>query len=71
MQVNKRQVVDHLRGRGDEDQAQHAEATLPDTVDLEEHEDLLADLGVEPAALTRGAGSHDDGEGQQVQNTPG
>jgi hypothetical protein len=51
MQIDKQQVVELLRERGDNDKAEQAKQQLPDQVDPEEHSDLLSQVGVEPQEL--------------------
>lgn len=51
MQIDKQQVVELLRERGDTDKAEQAKQQLPDQVDPEEHSDLLSQVGVEPQEL--------------------
>jgi hypothetical protein len=51
MQIDKQQVVELLRERGDNDKAEQAKQQLPDQVDTEEHSDLLSQVGVEPQEL--------------------
>jgi hypothetical protein len=51
MQIDKQQVVELLRERGDHDKAQQAEQELPERVDPEEHSELLSKVGVEPQEL--------------------
>lgn len=46
MQIDKSQVLDMLRSRGDEQKAQQAERELPDKVDTDQHSGLLDKLGV-------------------------
>ena len=46
MQIDKQQVLEFLRSRGDQQQAQQAESELPDQVDTDQHADLLAQHGV-------------------------
>jgi predicted PhzF superfamily epimerase YddE/YHI9 len=48
MKVDKQEIVELLRERGDNDKAEQAEQQLPDQVDHEEHSDLLSQIGVEP-----------------------
>jgi hypothetical protein len=48
MKVDKQQVVELIRERGDEEKAQQAAQELPEEVDHEEHADLLARFGVDP-----------------------
>ncbi len=51
MQVDKQQIVDLLRQRGDHAKATEAEQELPDKVDHEQHQDLLQRFGVDPQEL--------------------
>ena len=48
MKIDKQQVIELLRERGEHDKAQQAEQELPDEVDHEEHSDLLNRFGVDP-----------------------
>jgi hypothetical protein len=58
MEVPKEQIVSFLRSRGQNDQAQQADAQLPDRVDHEQHADLLQQIGVDPQELVSNLG-HD------------
>jgi hypothetical protein len=51
MQIPKDKILEHLRERGDHDKAEQAERELPDTVDHEQHSDLLAKHGINPREL--------------------
>jgi F0F1-type ATP synthase membrane subunit b/b' len=51
MQIDKQEIVQMLRERGDHDKAQKAEQELPDKVDREEHQDLLRQFGINPQEL--------------------
>ena len=51
MHIDKDQIIQLLRERGDHDKAQQAEQGLPQKVDHEEHEGLLQELGVNPQEL--------------------
>ena len=51
MQIDKQQVVELLRERGDNDKADQAEQQLPEQVDPQEHNELLSKIGVEPQEL--------------------
>ena len=51
MQVSKQQIVEFIRGRGDDARADRAEAELPDVVDLPKDDDLVTQLGVDPLDL--------------------
>ncbi|MGI4895326.1 MAG: hypothetical protein ACRYF3_09455 [Janthinobacterium lividum] len=51
MQIPKDQILSLLKGQGDDDKAQSAQAELPDTVDTDEHAGLLSSLGINPLDL--------------------
>ena len=48
MEIPKDKILALLRERGDDDKAAQAEQELPDTVDHEEHADLLQKHGIDP-----------------------
>jgi hypothetical protein len=54
MQISKQQVLDHLKGHGQDDKVQQADQLLPDTVDTDQHADKLGQLGINPADLLGG-----------------
>lgn len=54
MQLDKTQIIEFLKSRGDHDKATQAEQDLPDQVDTDEHADHLNKLGVNPADLMGG-----------------
>ncbi len=54
MQIDKQQVIDMLKKRGDHDQAAQAEQNLPGQVDTDQHADQLSKLGVDPQDLLGG-----------------
>ncbi|GAB3878822.1 hypothetical protein [Terrabacter terrigena] len=56
MQIDKQQIIELLKNRGDHDQAQQAEGELPDQVDTDQHADLLSRFGINPQDLLGGAG---------------
>jgi len=56
MQLNKQQIIDLLKNRGDADKATQAESELPDTVDTDQHSGLLEKLGLNPQDLLGGLG---------------
>ena len=56
MQIDKQQIIEFLKSRGDHDQAQRAEGELPDQVDTDQHSDLLSRFGINPQDLLGGAG---------------
>jgi hypothetical protein len=51
MQIDKQEIVNLLRERGEHDKASQAEQQLPDKVHHEQHKDLLDQIGVEPQEL--------------------
>ena len=53
MQVDKSEVLDLLRQRGDDGKVQQADQELPSTVDTEQHGGILAKLGLDPADLVQ------------------
>ena len=54
MQIDKQQILEFLRNRGDQQQAQQAESELPDQVDTDQHADLLGKFGINPQELLSG-----------------
>jgi hypothetical protein len=55
-QVPKDQILEMLTARGEDDRIEEATNQLPDPVDTEQHADLLAELGVDPADLDEAGG---------------
>lgn len=51
MQIDKQQILDLLRSKGDNQKADQAQQELPDKVDPDQHADLLAKHGVDPQEL--------------------
>lgn len=51
MQIDKQQILDLLRSRGENDKAQQAEQELPQKVDTDQHAGLLQKLGLDPGDL--------------------
>lgn len=53
MQIDKQQILDLLRGAGDDQKVQQAEQDIPDQVDTDnpEHRNLLERLGVDPSDI--------------------
>jgi hypothetical protein len=51
MQIDKSQILELLRSKGDNDKAAEAEAELPDQVDTDQHAGLLSKFGINPADL--------------------
>ena len=56
MQIDKQQILDLLRSRGDQQQADQADAELPDQVDTDQHADLLSRFGINVQDLLGGIG---------------
>lgn len=57
MQIPKDKILDMIRGRGDNDQAAQAQTELPDQVDTDKDQGLLAKFGINPADLIGGLGN--------------
>ena len=51
MQIDKSQIIEILKSRGDHDQAAQAESELPDKVDPQNDAGLLEKLGINPQDL--------------------
>lgn len=51
MQVPKERVLELLRGRGDDAEAEEADRELPDAVDTDRDAGLLTKFGVHPPEL--------------------
>lgn len=47
MEIDKQQIVDLLRDKGQADLAQKADSALPDKVDTDQMSDLLAKFGID------------------------
>lgn len=56
MEIDKQEIIDMLRGRGEDDIADAAERELPEQVDTDEHRVKLDQLGINPADLLGGIG---------------
>ncbi len=54
MEIDKQEIIEALRGRGEDDLADRVEAELPPTVDTEDHRAELHALGINPADLIGG-----------------
>ena len=46
MQIEKAQIIDMMRARGDHDQAEKARSEMPDKVDTEKDQALLDKFGI-------------------------
>ena len=51
MQISKEQVLELLQTQGKQQEAQQAQGELPDQVDTDQHQDLLAKFGINPMEL--------------------
>ncbi len=51
MNIDKSQILDLLRSRGDTDKAEEADRELPDQVDTDKDAGLLSKFGVNPQDL--------------------
>ena len=51
MQLDKNMILDLLRERGQQDQADQADQQLPDQVDTDQHAGLLQQFGIDPQEL--------------------
>lgn len=51
MQIDKNQLLEMLRAQGHHDKAAQAREQLPDTIDTEQHQDLLSRIGIDPSNL--------------------
>jgi hypothetical protein len=56
MQIPKDKIIEMIKSRGDNDQADKAQSELPDNVDTEKDSGLLAKFGVDPKDLAGGLG---------------
>ena len=53
MNIDKSQIIEMLKSRGEDDKARKAESELPDQVDTEQHKGLLDSLGLDLGDLTK------------------
>jgi hypothetical protein len=51
MEIDKTQIVELLKSRGEDAKAAQAEAELPDKVDTETDAAVLAEVGIDPQDL--------------------
>jgi len=51
MNIDKSQIIEHLKSLGKHDEAAKADSELPEKVDPEEHSGLLEKFGVKPQDL--------------------
>jgi hypothetical protein len=59
MQIDKSQIIEFLKERGHQDEAERAEQNLPDQVDTDEQGGLLAQHGISVRVLTDKLGGDD------------
>lgn len=55
MQIDKNQILDMLRSRGDDAKVDQADKELPEKVDTDQHCELLTKVGINPKDLLGGA----------------
>jgi hypothetical protein len=53
MNIDKSQIIELLRSKGDEAKAQQAENDLPDQVDTDKHKGILDSLGLDVGDLAK------------------
>ncbi len=51
MRIDKHQVLELLRAKGEQDKAEQAARELPDQMDTDEHADVLSSFGLGPQEL--------------------
>ena len=51
MEIDKSQILEHLKALGKHDEAAKADSELPDKVDTDKHGDLLGKFGIDPQDL--------------------
>ena len=56
MQIPKEKIIEMIKSRGDNDQADKANTELPDQVDTDKDSGLLDQFGVNPKDLAGGLG---------------
>ena len=56
MQIDKAQIIEFLKNRGDRDKAAQPQSELPDQVDTDQHADLLSKFNIDPQELLGGLG---------------
>ena len=52
MLIDKDQMIQLLKDKGNTEQADQAQGQRPDTVDTDQHSDLLAKLGIDSSDLS-------------------
>jgi hypothetical protein len=66
MQISKDQVLELLKTQGKDQEAQQAQGELPDQVDTDQHQDLLAKFGINPMELITKFGGGGGGVGKAL-----
>ena len=56
MDIDKQEIIELLRSRGEDDTADRAESQLPDQVDTEKHAGILEKLGIDPGDIAGSLG---------------
>ncbi len=51
MQIDKSQIIEFLKSRGEHDKATQADSELPEQVDTDQHQGQLDKLGINPSDL--------------------
>jgi hypothetical protein len=51
--IDKSQIIEMLKSRGEDDKARKAESELPDKVDTDQHKGLLDSLGLDIGDLAK------------------
>lgn len=51
MQIDKAQIIEFLKSRGEQDKASQADADLPEKVDTDRDSNLLQKYGIDPKEL--------------------
>ncbi|MDQ6658003.1 MAG: hypothetical protein M3Z00_07235 [Actinomycetota bacterium] len=57
MQIPKDKIIEMIKSRGDNAQADQANTELPDQVDTDQHQGLLEKFGINPGDLLGGLGN--------------
>lgn len=53
MNIDKSQIIDYLKGMGQDEKADQADSELPDQVDTEKDQGLLEKFGIDPMDLIK------------------
>jgi hypothetical protein len=71
MQIQKNQVVDFLNEHGQSDKAEAIAQHLPDTIDTDQHAELLKEHGVDPSQLAQGVSDKAQDLGDKAKDLGG